>query len=111
MEPHASQLCHAAHELSLQPEAEKIRVKWTEVCRFVAAATSSRMTHHILSVDGNSDAVYKGSLLVNKVGKKRRTIPARFIHHTSQPFEHRLEHLRSGMQLKIFSYLCTVLHY
>ena len=39
----------------------------------------------------------KGSLLVNKVGKKRRTIPARFIHHTSQPFEHRLEHLRSGM--------------
>lgn len=48
MEPHASQLCHAAHELSLQSEAEKIRVKWTEVCRFVAAATSSRMTHHIL---------------------------------------------------------------
>ena len=27
------------------------------------------------------------------------------------PSEHRLEHLRSGMQLKIFSYLCTVFHY
>ena len=55
MESHASQLCHAAHELSLQPEAEKIRVKWTEVGRFVAAASSSKMTHHILSADGNEE--------------------------------------------------------
>ena len=75
MEPHASQLCHAAHELSLQSEAEKIRVKWTEVCRFVAAATSSRMTHHILSVDGNSDAVYKGSLLAKKKKKAPSMLP------------------------------------
>lgn len=75
MEPHASQLCHAAHELSLQPEAEKIRVKWKEVCRFVAAATSSRMAHHVLSADVDSDAMYKGSLLANKEKKAPSMLP------------------------------------
>lgn len=33
------------------------------------------------------------------------------IYSVPQTRELRLEHLRSGMQLKIFSYLCTVLHY
>jgi len=33
---------------------------------FVMAATSPRMAPHILSADGNLDAVYKGSLLANK---------------------------------------------
>ena len=32
----------------------------------VMAATSSRMAPHILSADGNFDAVYKGSQLVSK---------------------------------------------
>ena len=56
MEPHASQLCHAAHELSLQPEAEKIRVKWTEVCRFVMAATGQGGSPYPFS-DGNYEAL------------------------------------------------------
>ena len=39
----------------------------------VMAATSQRMAHHILSADGNLDAVYKGNQLASK---KRKASPA-----------------------------------
>ena len=42
----------------------------------VMAATSPRMAHHILSADGNLDAVYKGNQLASKKRKAPLALPA-----------------------------------
>ena len=39
------------------------------------AATSSGMSHHILSADANYDAAYKGSLLANNKKKVSSALP------------------------------------
>ena len=41
----------------------------------VMAATSPRMAHHILSADGNLDAVYKGNQLASKERKASPALP------------------------------------
>ena len=41
----------------------------------VMAATSPRMAHHILSADGNLDAVYKGNQLTSKEREASPALP------------------------------------
>lgn len=64
--------------------------------------------HHLIYVamDNSSRPSQAGA-----AWKHLRFLLIAHIYSVPQTREHRLEHLRSGMQLKIFSYLCTVLHY